>query len=64
MGQIGTKAQFGSWLQTVKRITYTKYTTLAPAAKQSIQAEYRGKKVKHEPGQSDSAQEGTSETVS
>jgi len=66
MGQTGTKAQFGSWLQTTKRMTYTKYTTLTPALKQEIQAEYRGKKakVKREPGQSDLAQEGVSETVS
>jgi hypothetical protein len=40
--QIGTKAQFASWLSS-KGMTYTAYSKLTPEKKQAIQKEYKGK---------------------
>jgi hypothetical protein len=66
MGQQGTRAVLGSWLSTVKRMTYTKYSHLPTAQKLEIMKEYnqRGKKEVRVPGQSDPTQEGTTPTVS
>lgn len=57
----GSRSVFGSWLQTKKRMTYTKYSHLPTAEKVAIQKEYagRGKESVREPGQVDRTQEGT-----
>jgi hypothetical protein len=61
----GTRAVLGSWLQTKKRMTYTKYSNLPTAEKVAIQKEYqgRGKESVREPGQSNRTQEGTPATI-
>lgn len=66
MGQQGTRAVLGSWLSTVKHMTYTKYSHLPTAQKLDIQKEYaqRGKKEVRVPGQSDQIQEGTAPAIS
>ena len=63
--KIGTKAVLGSWLSTKKGMTYTKYSHLPTDQKVAIQKEYagRGRTSVREPGQSGTAQEGTSTTV-
>ena len=38
--QLGTKGKFREWLLSLKRITYTKYTTLAPEVKVKLYDEY------------------------
>jgi hypothetical protein len=39
--KMGTKETFRTWLLAVKRMTYTKYNSLAPDAKAGIQKEYK-----------------------
>lgn len=65
MSQQGTRAVMGSWLSTVKHMTYTKYSHLPTAEKLVIQKAYgtRGKKEVREPGQSNIPQEGTPATI-
>ena len=62
----GTRAVMGSWLSTVKHMTYTKYSHLPTAQKLEIQKEYgqRGRKEVRVPGESNQAQEGTETAVS
>ena len=65
MSQQGTRAVMGSWLSTVKRMTYTKYSHLPTVEKLAIQKEYgtRGKKEVRVPGQSHPTQEGTETAI-
>jgi hypothetical protein len=62
----GTRAVMGSWLSTVKHMTYTKYSHLPTTEKLAIQEEYgkRGRKEVRVPGQVNQAQEGEAPAVS
>lgn len=56
----GSRSVFGSWLSSVKHLTYTKYSHLPTAEKLAIQKEYgtRGKESVRVPGQSRGTPEG------
>lgn len=62
----GTRAVMGSWLSTVKHMTYTRYSRLPTVEKLAIQKEYgeRGRKEVRVPGQSIKTQEGETPAVS
>lgn len=69
--QQGTRAVLRSWLETVKGMTYTKYSHMKTTDKLVIMKEYGARKVgaglkrkSNESGQSDSAQEGIEVSVS
>ena len=40
---LGTKAELRAWLQAMKKMTYTKYSSLTTPAKAEIMQEYRKK---------------------